>query len=296
MKLAIVGKGGSGKSTVSWLYSNYLAQQDNAVLAIDADYNLDLLHNFHLSKNDVPHFINGAEKDFYSFLGLSEKDYYVDIPTKNNLSKFTLSPADWFTQKYSFSVAGTENVRLMVTGMVPQDMLYGHRCGHAYISSLKYYLPLLTCKPNEQVIIDSVAGTDLVSYGMFLGCDAIAVVVEETPHSVGVYEQISNIADEFSIPVFIVLNKFRNTGRIAEFIAKHQERIIGQIPFDDSIVDYDFSKLSTEVKQSLKDMQVNLSSYSFDASDQWQRHVTWRQRYDAQLKESQKKDFQFLEG
>lgn len=50
MKIAFVGKGGSGKSTVTWLFASHLAKNSSAVLAIDADYNLDLLHNFHLTE------------------------------------------------------------------------------------------------------------------------------------------------------------------------------------------------------------------------------------------------------
>jgi CO dehydrogenase nickel-insertion accessory protein CooC1 len=38
LKLAIVGKGGSGKSTVSWLLLQYLASLKQNVLGIDADY------------------------------------------------------------------------------------------------------------------------------------------------------------------------------------------------------------------------------------------------------------------
>jgi CO dehydrogenase nickel-insertion accessory protein CooC1 len=40
MKIAILGKGGSGKSSVSWLLINYLvSKQENNVLAIDTDNN-----------------------------------------------------------------------------------------------------------------------------------------------------------------------------------------------------------------------------------------------------------------
>jgi CO dehydrogenase nickel-insertion accessory protein CooC1 len=294
MKIAFVGKGGSGKSTVSWLFSNHLAQQQADVLAIDADYNMDLLHNFHLSEADVPHYINTAEKDFYEYLQLQETDMYVDIPSKSDLPQFTFSPPDWFTKKYSFAINSSQSLRMMVTGMVPQDMLYGHRCGHAYISSLKYYIPLLHCATNEHVIIDAVAGTDLVSYGMFLGCDAVVVVVEETPHSVGVYDQISGITDTFSIPTFVVINKFRDTGRIKDFIATQADTIVGTIPFSESIIDYKYSDVAPNVKAVLGGIQEKLETHAFDTSAQWQRHVKWRKQYEMQLSENKKKAFQFI--
>jgi len=296
MRIAFVGKGGSGKSTASWLFSSFLASNDEKVLAIDADYNLDLLHNFHLTEKDVPHFVNSAEKDFYSYLNLSQEDYYVDLPLKKGLPQFTLSPADWFTEKYTLPVVGSEGIQLMVTGMVPQEMLYGHRCGHAYISSLKYYLPLLQSKKDEHVVVDAVAGTDLVSYGMFLGCDAVVVVVEETPHSVGVFEQISAITQTFTIPTFAVLNKYRNTARLDDFVAKHKDVILGKIPFDDSIIDYTFATVSDNVLQSLDDMYKNLNKNDFDDSLRWQRHIEWREKYGQQQEENKSKDFQFLES
>jgi CO dehydrogenase maturation factor len=43
MKIAVVGKGGSGKSTLSWLIIHYLHEQNQNVLAIDADHNMDLM-------------------------------------------------------------------------------------------------------------------------------------------------------------------------------------------------------------------------------------------------------------
>src|SRR5260221_14061786 len=42
MKLAFVGKGGSGKTTLSALFSRYLGTQKRVVLAIDADINQHL--------------------------------------------------------------------------------------------------------------------------------------------------------------------------------------------------------------------------------------------------------------
>ena len=42
MKIAFVGKGGSGKTTLAALFARYAAEQDRPVLAIDADINQHL--------------------------------------------------------------------------------------------------------------------------------------------------------------------------------------------------------------------------------------------------------------
>ena len=55
LKVAVVGKGGSGKSTLSWLLMQSLASQNQSVLGIDADFNMNLLTNLGLTYSpDLP--------------------------------------------------------------------------------------------------------------------------------------------------------------------------------------------------------------------------------------------------
>ena len=42
MRIAFVGKGGSGKTTMAAMFSRYLAELGNPVLAVDADINQHL--------------------------------------------------------------------------------------------------------------------------------------------------------------------------------------------------------------------------------------------------------------
>lgn len=291
MKLAIVGKGGSGKSTVSWLVVNELANNGYRTLAIDADYNMDLCYNLNASTDSVKH-INTSEKDFYRYLGLTTNDYYVNLPDKENLRNFKLNPKDEFTDKYSTKI--NDNLHLMITGTIRHTQLYSHRCNHAFITPLKYYLPLLKLDKSEAVVVDSVAGTDLVSYGMFLGVDSIIVIVEPTPHSINVYKQVVGIARQFSIQVKIILNKYRENKHILEFEKNHEVDILARIPNDDSIMNYDYSSLPKSIKESTSNAIRQLSKQGFDSEQQWQRHVLWKEKYDMQKEESKKDPYSFV--
>lgn len=290
MRIAICGKGGSGKSTVSWLLAKHLAQSA-PVLAIDADYNMDLAHNLGWTEEAGGRFISQAEGDFYQYLNLTEKDFYVDLPTKTDLKSFTFQPNDTFTQ--SLVQPAGDNVSLMIAGPTHPNLLYGHRCSHAYVSSLKYYLPLL--QTDCPVIIDSVAGTDMVSYGMYLGVDAVVVVVEPTANSMGVFRQISDITDEFGIPAFAVMNKVVQGRPAAEtFVVRHKSQILAEIPADVSLMEMDWNQISASVKQAAASLASSLTGKKFDPAQRWQRHLRWREKYEEKLTESKKGKYNFV--
>lgn len=71
MKIGFVGKGGSGKSTLSTLFVKYLEGQNKTVLAVDADYNMDLTNNLNAPK-DMQYI--GAGMQERPSISLSKKD------------------------------------------------------------------------------------------------------------------------------------------------------------------------------------------------------------------------------
>lgn len=291
MKIAFVGKGGSGKSTVSWLIASTLEKKGYNTLAIDADYNMDLAQNFGMDITTLP-AIHSSERDFYQYLSLTESDYYVDLPDKDDLQNFSLEPIDTFTEKYSKRLSN--KLRIMITGGVTPQQLYSHRCSHAFISPLKYYLPLLKLNKSEAVVIDSVAGTDLVSYGMFLGVDVIVAVVESTPQSIGVFHQIESIAQEFNIPLKIVFNKYRPNKHITEFAMTYQKEVLGTLPYSETIMDYSYENIEEDIKKMSDECCEKLLSLSSDSTLQWERHKQWKTKYTKQLHKSAEDPFQFV--
>lgn len=73
MKIAFVGKGGSGKSSVSWLAVKTLESMGSTVLAIDADHNMDLTSNLGLNPDTTP-FMHTTERAFMETIGMAREE------------------------------------------------------------------------------------------------------------------------------------------------------------------------------------------------------------------------------
>ncbi len=247
MKIAIIGKGGSGKSSISWLLASYFSK-NKKVLAIDADYNMDLMHNLKAPEEKIT-FLKSAEKDIYQIFNLPIEENALKITEKFKEEIFTLEPADSFTQKYSYEI--NKNLKLMVLGDHDYETMYSGRCSHAYAKSIKFYLPYLKLGENQISIIDSVAGTDMLNYGLYLGVDAIFCVVEDTKNSIMVMESSRKIADEYNIPFYALLNKtngddLKNIDEI-QFVAKFY--------LDQALSEYEYEKVIEKNLESCKNLE-----------------------------------------
>jgi len=209
MKIGFVGKGGSGKSTLATLFVKYLAEKGMSVLAVDADYNMDLTNNLKGPKE--MNFIGAGMPDVLAHI---EKGYDTNHVHNKNCThnhqllvspEFTLSPLDAVSEKYSFLIS--EHIRLMSAGPMTRAMLQSQNCNHELIEALKVFLPFLKLKENEFAVIDERAGIDGLSTGVTSGFDIAIVVVEATENSMRVGKQIIDLLDFFGTRYLFVLNK-----------------------------------------------------------------------------------------
>ena len=242
LKVAVVGKGGSGKSTLSWLLMQSLASQNQSVLGIDADFNMNLLTNLGLTYHpDLP-TIHHFHSQFRQIVDLPVGTPWSKLADRS-LPQFSISPDDDYTAKIAIEVA--ENIRLMVVGLGDEDVLDSPLCGHGHIAPLKWYLSNLNTH-NTAVIIDSVAGTDMVNYNLYQGCDAIVCVVENHRNSIRVFQQIQTVADRLGTPFYGIWNRAKGDG-VSEILQEVcGDRLLGQVPLDDEIESFDYPRLDPE--------------------------------------------------
>lgn len=267
MIIGFLGKGGSGKSTLSTKVVQYLNKdKDNNILAIDADYNMDLLHNLEAG-DDLEFLGDDAKFLMKKVLGVDEKAMYADIvQDKNNANKFSISNPDEFTKKYSKKIK--ENLHLMAVGPHSENVLNGKMCSHGLGALLKAYLPLLDVKQNQYIIVDEKAGVDSVGTGIPSGFNMSIIVVEATVYGVKAAKQISNLLENhYHLPYAYIINKVKadtNLDIIKEELG--EKHIIDYIPFGESVEDIFAEKIVNHVKNYISkngDRRLEQSVFKF---------------------------------
>ena len=205
MILGFLGKGGSGKSSVSSQMTLFLNEQNKSVLAIDADHNMDLSYN--LSDGNVPslQYFSQSLQDLQKAVGLQEGEKYTEAFLKDTETHFSLSPLSKEIDEYSHVL--DNGIRLMTAGPQTDTVLYGKACSHSLTTPLKILLPLLKLQENEVAIVDEKAGADGVSTGTVTGIDVGVIVCEPALHSVKTARQIAELMDFYETPYVFVGNK-----------------------------------------------------------------------------------------
>ncbi|MEV6441850.1 ATP-binding protein [Amycolatopsis sp. NPDC051716] len=211
MKIAFVGKGGSGKTTLSSLFVAYLADAGLPVLAIDADINQ------HLAVA-----LGATEEEALAWPTLGDnmaliKEYLRGdnprIPDAASMIKTTppgrgsrlVRP---FEDNPVFSACFRQlgGVRLGVTGQFDEDDL-GVKCYHSKVGAAELLLNHLVDVDGEYVVMDMTAGADAFASGLFTRFDVTFLVCEPTIRSVGVYRQYADYARDFGVRLVVVGNK-----------------------------------------------------------------------------------------
>lgn len=151
--IAVAGKGGVGKTTVSALLIRRLADPGRPVLAVDADPNSNL----------------------NMLLGLEYEDTISDIREEaKNLSSSSLSKSDFFNLRLQEAVAEGNGVDLLVMGR-PE----GPGCYCAVNNILRDYLSRLS-KNYAFVVIDNEAGMEHLSRRTANSIDLLLLISDTT--------------------------------------------------------------------------------------------------------------------
>ncbi|MDY6969580.1 MAG: carbon monoxide dehydrogenase accessory protein CooC [Spirochaetota bacterium] len=227
MKIAITGKGGVGKTTLSALLSFQISAKGKRVIAVDADPDSNLASALGFS-------------DIDKIIPISEMEHLIEERTGakpgSSGSFFKINPkVDDLPDKVSIQ---KDNIRLMVMGTVKKG---GAGCVCPESVLLKTLITHLVLFQDDVVIMDMEAGIEHLGRGTATGVDMLIIVVEPGMRSIDTAVKINSLANDLKVKrVAVVGNKIRKSSD-EEFIRENINsiEILGFLPYNNNLIDSD---------------------------------------------------------
>ena len=220
MKIAVCGKGGSGKSTIVALLANEARGKDYKVLVVDSDEsNSGLYRMLGFDHPPVPLMeLVGGKKS------LKGKLDQPNIFAAGHISLGDISPQHLISK---------DGLTLVSIGKILQS-LEGCACPMGVLS--REFLNKLSLQPDELAIVDMEAGVEHFGRGVETSIDSVLIVVEPPLESVEVAQKIYYLAQGLGIRnIWAVLNKVTSDDiavKVGTALKRQGIRVIGRLHFD----------------------------------------------------------------
>ncbi len=250
MKIAITGKGGVGKTTLTALLAGLWAEE-RQVTVVDADPSMNLALALGVPAEIRRKIVPLADM----------KELIRERSGAAGGGFFKLNPrVDDLAAKLEVSYQG---LRLIVMGTITQG---GAGCACAENVVLRAFLSRLLLEPQEVVIVDMVAGLEHLGRRTVQSVDALLVVVDPGRRSLDVGQRIKKLAADIGLTrVFFVANKVSQPGE-RRFICDNLagEELLAVMPVSAAISRADregcspYDGLDKETKQVLQQLKEAL--------------------------------------
>ncbi|MDX3111866.1 ATP-binding protein [Streptomyces scabiei] len=285
MKIAFVGKGGSGKTTLSSLFIRHLAACGAPVIAVDADINQHLGPALGLDEAEAAALPAMGDrlpliKDYLrgSNPRVSSAETMIKTTPPGEGSRLLRVREDnpvYDACARSVELDGSA-VRLMVTGPFT-DADLGVSCYHSKTGAVELCLNHLVDGRDEYVVVDMTAGSDSFASGMFTRFDVTFLVAEPTRKGVSVYRQYKEYARDFGVELKVVGNKVQGPDDLDFLRAEVGEDLLVTVGHSDWVRAMEkgrpprFELLENANRHSLSLLQATVDS-AYERRD-WERYT-----------------------
>jgi CO dehydrogenase maturation factor len=221
MKLAITGKGGVGKTTLTSLLAYLFAEQGQTVLAVDADPSpcLGAALGFDPEQLQALPPIAAMESLIYERTGAQPGTfggYFKLNPRVDDIpDRFTLAH---------------NRIRLLQLGAIERG---GAGCICPESVLLKQLVSHILLRRDEVVVLDMYAGVEHLGRATVEAVDALIVVVEPSARSLATAAQIKSLAGDIGLTrLYLVGNKVRSEAE-RDFVARQSPglSVLGHLPY-----------------------------------------------------------------
>ena len=220
MRVAIAGKGGVGKTTMSATLCRLAARAGSDVVAIDADSNPNLAAALGMDADEEPAFLP------FNLVSRKPDGPALVEPVADVLDRYALR--------------GPDGVTLLRMGQ-PQHADEGCLCSaHATVSAV---LADLGRREGGLTVMDLEASPEHLSRGTARHADVLMMVTEPYYRSLETIRRLGVLAVELSIPrIGVLANKVRSHeehSAVEEFCQRHDLDFVGAVPWCDEVREAD---------------------------------------------------------
>ncbi|MGL5347649.1 MAG: AAA family ATPase [Peptostreptococcaceae bacterium] len=225
--IAVAGKGGTGKTSLTGLLINNLTTNNKGpVLVVDADANANINEvlgiEIEATIGSIREEVNQREKQGNAFPGGMTKAQYLQYRLNTCLSE---------GDGYDLIVMGRSE---------------GEGC-YCYVNGILREQTDKLSDAYDYLVIDNEAGMEHLSRKTTKHIDTLLLVSDCSRRSVQAVARIRDLARELKLNVgeiYLIVNKVPNgilNDGIKEEIDKHNLNLIGVVPMDEMIYEYDSS-------------------------------------------------------
>jgi CO dehydrogenase maturation factor len=223
LKIAVSGKGGVGKTSISAALAKLFAKNGYKVIAVDADPDASLGISLGIS-----------DAELAKIVPLSELEDVIKEKNAGGGAFYTLNPqVDDVLTDYSLKLG---NISFLRMGAIKPG---GSACYCKENTFLYAVIDALILDQDDVVILDMGAGIEHLTRGTSKGMDLMIIVTEPSKTSVQTAGVVKKLSEDLGIEsIKVIANKIRSP-KEEEFIKKQfaQGELLGIIPFDNEFLD-----------------------------------------------------------
>ena len=243
--IAVAGKGGVGKTTTCGMLIDYLCKKKQGpVLVVDADANSNL--------NEVL----GVEVE--TSLGAIREEM-ANAELKGTIPK-GMTKADYAEMKFSSALVEEDDFDMLVMGRTQGKGCYCYVNGVLTSQMNKYY------GNYRYMVIDNEAGLEHVSRGVLPHVDTLLLISDCSRRGIQAVARIAEMVRDLELKpgqMKLIVNRAPGgvlNAAVLEEIEKHGLDLVGVLPQDDTVFEYDCEGKPSAKVPNTNPVKVALSS------------------------------------